>query len=283
MRSTIHEQSKAKVNLALHVIGRRADGYHLLDSVVAFADCGDRLSFAMAERDQLTLRGRFASALPADNTNIVMKAVLLLRQHAERHGANVPSVAITLEKNLPVASGIGGGSANAAATLRGLVALLELKIGEAELSALALSLGADVPVCLAQKYCRMGGIGDIVTHLGRAPAPAIVLVNPRVSQPTQAVFEKFGLAKGDWHSGELDVLNLQTWRNDLTAPALLLLPVIADVLAALRDVPVLTHVSMSGSGATCFGLANSIEDAERAAQVLAGRFPDWWVARGHLQ
>jgi 4-diphosphocytidyl-2-C-methyl-D-erythritol kinase len=271
--------AKAKINLALHVLGRREDGYHVLDSIVAFADCGDRLTFDMAAHDSLVTDGPFGKDVPHGGDNIVMKAVHALRQLAAAHGQFVAPVAITLEKNLPVASGIGGGSADAAATLRGLIALCDLKLDHASVAETALALGADVPVCLAQVHCRMTGIGETVEFLGPLPARAIVLVNPLVSQSTKAVFDALGLEKGGIYQ---PASTLSVSRNDLLEPARTLLPVINDVLAALHEIEGLGRVGMSGSGATCFGLADDLATATHAASLVADRHKDWWTASGLL-
>lgn len=269
----IEEFAPAKLNLALHVTGQRPDGYHLLDSLVAFADVGDRVTVAPAEGLTLTVTGPEAAGLTAGEDNLVFRAA---RTFGAGRGA-----AITLEKSLPVASGIGGGSADAAAALRALARLWRLPLPEA---AAVLALGADVPVCLAGRPARMGGVGEVLAPVPALPGVAVLLVNPRVEVPTPAVFR--ALARKDNPAMEplppafASPGNLAAWlsrqRNDLEAPATLVAPVIADVLAAIAATgPMLTR--MSGSGATCFGLFATPDSAGAAAAEVAARHPRWWV------
>ncbi len=267
----------AKINLWLHVTGRRTDGYHELDSLVAFADIGDRLTGAPAEALSLTVSGPFAGALETGGGNLVLRAARAL---AVRCG--VPAgAALHLEKNLPVAAGIGGGSADAAAALRLCARLWRAETGGEDLARLALDLGADIPVCLAGRTARMTGIGETLTPLAPLPPPApAVLVNPGAAVPTGAVFGALagpfsppaGLRDGDLAA------RAGPNRNDLETPAIALVPEIADVLAALRATPGLRLARMSGSGATCFGLFGSEGEAVAAARAIAAAQPAWWVA-----
>ena len=271
----------AKINLWLHVTGRRTDGYHELDSLVAFADIGDRLTGAPADTLSLTVSGPFAGALETGGGNLVLRAARAL---AARCG--VPAgAALHLEKNLPVAAGIGGGSADAAAALRLCARLWRAEIGGEDLARLALGLGADIPVCLAGRTARMTGIGETLTPLMPPPpaAPA-VLVNPGAAVPTGAVFGALagrfsppaGLRDGDRDSDL--VARAEPNRNDLETPAIVRVPEIADVLAALRAAAGLRLARMSGSGATCFGLFGSEGEAAAAARAIAAAHPAWWVA-----
>lgn len=250
----------AKVNLSLHVTGRRDDGYHLLDSLVAFADAGDHLTAASG--DVLRVSGPFASGVPTDDANLIRRALAL---------ASAPR-AITLEKNLPHPAGIGGGSSDAAAALR---------LVGAELTAeQVLSLGADVPVCMLARAARMQGIGDILRPAALPPLAA-VLVNPGVPVPTGRVFA--GLRRADNapmpplppFNASRDVIQwLTEQRNDLEAPARVIQPVISDGLEALRASGA-GLARMSGSGATCFGLYIDHRSARAAAALLSK--PGWWV------
>jgi len=192
--AVVTEQARAKINLTLHVRGRRADGYHLLESVVAFADFGDELSFERAADFTLDLTGPFADGLPEDDDNIVLDAARNLA-----HGVSdlPPGAAITLDKRLPVASGIGGGSADAAACIRGLLQLYGVDAAPNALHQIAVGLGADVPVCLRSEVSFMAGIGQLVTPLPRLPDVHCVLVNPRVPVPTAPIFQALGLSEGD--------------------------------------------------------------------------------------
>lgn len=256
----------AKINLALHVTGQRADGYHLLDSLVVFADLGDRLTFDADDGPlRLDVTGPMAAGVPTDDGNLVMRAA---------RAAGVTTGHITLDKHLPAAAGIGGGSSDAAAILR--------RLGHAPTDD-GLSLGADVPVCLRARATRMTGIGEALEDVpGLPPLPA-VLVNPRVAVPTGPVFQ--GLASKinppmDALPDRPDLSALIGWaaaqRNDLEPPALSLQPVIGDVLDALRSAGAML-ARMSGSGATCFGLFADGRQADIAADTIAAAHPGWWV------
>jgi 4-diphosphocytidyl-2-C-methyl-D-erythritol kinase len=281
----------AKINLALHVTGRREDGYHLLDSAVMFAaDAGDRLHLAPADSTSLTIEGPFSGGLETDAGNLVLRAINALQT---AFPGQVAHYAITLEKNLPVASGIGGGSADAAAALNAVIAGSGLKPAPEQVSRIALSLGADVPVCLASTACRMSGIGETVEPWPGAPRMHAVLVNPGVAVSTAAIFKALALTPGQAvgdgmsqmpGSGELGhcLEWLQACRNDLEPPARALQPVIAEVLEAIAATAGCRLDRMSGSGATCFGLYETASVAAAAAEVLRDARPGWWVAPTRL-
>ncbi len=268
----------AKINLSLHVRGRRPDGFHALESLVAFVDIGDRLHFEKAETTQLTLRGPFGPGLDgADN--------LVKQAHAKLAAFTGQALDchIMLEKNLPVASGIGGGSADAAAALRGLSALFSLDMDADPIAALAAELGADVSVCLSHGPAWMCGIGHDVTRLGALPAADIVLVNPRQSVSTPAVFKALAareeLSEPQAMPTGFDTLDglvgfLAAQGNALTKPALSLVPAIADCLAALKTSGC-AFAAMSGSGATCFGLTAPGQGDELAENYKRLRSDDW--------
>lgn len=272
------EFAPAKINLSLHVTGRRADGYHLLDSLVIFADIGDRVHLAPAPALLLSVTGPRAAGVPGDARNLVWKAAALM-------GAEARGVAITLEKHLPAAAGIGGGSSDAAATLRGLARLWGVALPPA---AEVLALGADVPVCLAPGPLRMRGIGAEVTPAPALPKLGLVLVNPGVEVPTAAVFAALARRDGppmpealpNWPDAPALAAWLASQRNDLEPPARALAPEIGATLAALAQTPGCLLARMSGSGATCFGLYASRAAAERAARALSQVQPGWWVAAG---
>lgn len=268
--------ARAKVNLALHVTGRRADGYHLLDSLVAFADCGDCITVAPAATLSLTITGPFASGLSVPD-NLILKAARAL--HPTR-GAR-----ITLEKNLPLASGIGGGSADAAATLHALSRLWSLPLPAPET---VLALGADVPVCLSGQPARMQGIGELVTPV-QLPGAGLLLVNPGVALSTAEVFRSLTARANPPLPDPPTFINAQglaTWlaaqRNDLQAPASALAPVIAETLAALAQTPGTLLARMSGSGATCFALYPDSTAARLAAAQLRMIHPTWWITATSL-
>lgn len=279
MSDWISETACAKLNVALHIIGRRPDSYHELDSIVAFASFGDELKLRKAKANTLSIIGPFAKSVPLGKDNIIFAAIKVLGNLMQRE---LPAVEIVLEKNLPVASGLGGGSADAAATLRGLSRLISEKLSPTQVTSLAISLGADVPVCFLQKSCRMQGIGEIISPLTIELPKAVVLINPNHPCSTQAVFAALGLKNGEAFGTPLQLENPPLWRNDLAPPACLVLPEIVNVLNTLQREPCFSAVRMTGSGATCFGLSNSMAEASAAAARLSVRNPNWWVRAAEL-
>jgi 4-diphosphocytidyl-2-C-methyl-D-erythritol kinase len=280
------ELAPAKINLGLHVVGLRYDGFHLLESVVTFADLGDELTFTLSEADEFSVSGRFASELSNDEAgqagNLVIKARDLFRQQLVSNGFPAPPVSIHLEKKLPIAAGIGGGSADAAATLRGLFRLWNAEIPEAALLALGLSLGADVPMCLTGAAVLAEGIGERLEPLPIMPSLSLVLANPLISVSTPEIYTQLAEKKNealpappteakDW------LPYLKTLRNDLEPPACALIPEIAEI-SAMIEAEGADLVRMSGSGATCFGVFPSRAAAEAAVQALASQKPDWYFA-----
>lgn len=282
MSEWVFEKAFAKINLALHVLGRGNDGYHQLDSVVAFADIADHLKLRESHSTSLTITGPFAANVPAGEGNIIFKALHMARMICETQNKVIPHLEIYLEKNLPVAAGIGGGSADAAAFLRALHRILNITVTPEEIRSLATSLGADIPVCFLQKPARMQGIGEIISELTINLPAAIVLINPLVPSPTQAVFQKLNLAIGKNYLSTIDIENPPDWRNDLTDAASAGAPEIKNVLAALNAEPCFSAVRMSGSGATCFGLVTNRATANAAAARLSVRNPTWWVKAASL-
>ncbi len=279
-----YETAPAKINLALHVVGQRADGYHLLETLVTFADTGDRLSFAADDADRFSIFGPFSAVLATNGgltDNLVLRARDLLRQAVIATGQQAPAVAIHLEKNLPIASGIGGGSADAATALRGLLRFWRCSIPTETLDTIALSLGADVPMCLAGMPLMARGIGEELTLLPQLPAFAMVLANPLTGVSTPEIFRRLQTKnnppvpkflpqnKDDWQAF------IHNLRNDLEAPAISALPVIQDVSDLLKQHGA-TLVRMSGSGATCFGIFPSFETAQQVEASLAAQRPDWY-------
>jgi 4-diphosphocytidyl-2-C-methyl-D-erythritol kinase len=286
------EFAPAKVNLYLHVVGRRADGYHLLDSLVAFADIGDRVEAAPVAGLSLTLAGPEAGALAGlGEENLVLRAARLLAAvvAAEAPGRAPPGAALRLDKHLPAASGIGGGSSDAAAALRVLARLWNSQINETRLAALATELGADVPACLAARPVWVGGIGERLEPATGLPAAGIVLANPRRPLPTAEVFRTrqgpFGAA-ARFDPMPRDAAGLasalKARGNDLTAAAVRLVPEIAAVLDRVAALPGALLARMSGSGATCFALFADREAALAAGRVLAAAEPGLWSASGAL-
>jgi 4-diphosphocytidyl-2-C-methyl-D-erythritol kinase len=272
----------AKINLALHVTGRRPDGYHLIDSLAVFTRFGDRVEIALADSDDFTVSGRYAPAVPLDAGNLVLKARDALRREAG--SGRTPPVSIKLEKNLPVASGVGGGSSDAAAVLRGLARTWGLDIDDAGLARIGLSLGADVPMCLAAKPLVARGIGDELSMVPDFSALGLVLVNPGTPVSTADVFA--ALSRRDNEPlpplpRSIDFHSLRNWlevtRNDLEPAALALQPAIGRALSWL-DKAGSGFSRMSGSGATCFGLFETGNVAKRAAAEIRSRQPDWFVA-----
>ncbi len=276
---TVKEFAPAKINLSLHVTGQLLNGYHLLDSLVVFAEIGDRLTLSSATETGLTVTGPRAKGVPVDGRNLVLKAAALYP------GLRAD---IRLDKHLPAASGIGGGSSDAAATLRGLARLGNLGLPT---DAAVLSLGADVPVCLAGQPCRMQGIGDELTALPALPDGYLVLVNPLVEVATADVFKALPRKDNSAMPAVVpafarfeDFIDfLAEQRNDLQAPAIVQQPVISDVLQALMDTEGCALARMSGSGATCFGLYPTQKAAQQAQQVIAGLHPHWWASSGPMR
>jgi len=290
----ITEVARAKVNLTLRVVGRRVDGYHDLESVVAFADCADSLTLTEAPQLQLKIAGPLADACGEPADNLVLKAARLLSERMT--GLKVG--AFTLEKVLPVAAGIGGGSADAAAALRLLARINGLALDDERVIEVAQLTGADVPVCLASRACVMTGIGENLAPLA-LPELACVLVNPRVAVATKDVFAALGLRSGELRVGVTDVIEAVIWpkdgasasdwigafasgTNDLQAPATKNQPVIAEVLAALEHADGSRLARMSGSGATCFAVFDDAVAAGAAAQQIELARPGWWVHAGTL-
>lgn len=275
------EEARAKINLALHVVGRRPDGYHDLDMLVAFADLGDTVTLERSDRDRFEIDGPMADGLSADADNLVLAALRGFRGLTRRS----ESVNIRLTKRLPIASGIGGGSADAAATLRGLCRLYAHPTDDPALAAIALSLGADVPMCLAGRPARVSGVGERIMPTAGHLSFGLLLVNPRTAVSTPAVFralEKRNNPPLSDHSTFDAVEDLVTFlrtrtRNDLEAPAATLAPVVATVIRALAELPGVRLARMSGSGATCFGLFDDLATARAAGDRLAADHPDWWV------
>jgi 4-diphosphocytidyl-2-C-methyl-D-erythritol kinase len=280
----LSERACAKINLHLHVVGRRPDGYHLLDSLVVFAGAADVLTAEPAETLSLSVTGPFAAGLDGEADNLVLRAARALAVHADVP----PAGRLVLEKNLPVASGIGGGSADAAAALRLLDRFWGIGAGQGTLAAIAGGLGADVPVCVASRSAVMSGIGEILAPAPRLPEAGIVLVNPGVAVSTPAVFRArdggFSTAAAwpaeGWLDAESLAASLRGTGNDLEAPALGLAPVIGEALAALAADPSCLLARMSGSGATCFGLYADALSARRAAEAVVR--PGWWAWGGGI-
>lgn len=285
----ISRPAPAKLNLTLQVVGRRDDGYHLLDSLVGFTAYGDTVSVAPATSLSLTVAGPFADALGQDHhDNLVMRAA---RSLAEAAGI-AANAAIHLIKRLPIASGIGGGSSDAAATLLALCALWRIEPGTLDLTRIALALGADVPVCLAAHAARLQGIGDRITRIAPLPPCPIVLVNPGIGLATPAVFKArrgafsnpngpdFFQAAPPTTAREL-AERLSPHPNDLTMAAIEQVPAIAQILERLAALPGARLSRMSGSGATCFGLFDTKQDADAATAILAAH--GWWAVATELK
>jgi 4-diphosphocytidyl-2-C-methyl-D-erythritol kinase len=268
----MRETAYAKINLALHVRGRRADGYHELETLFAFVDAGDELTARRSDRDELTVVGEFASQLADPFGNIVAKALTSL-PHAE-------GLAITLEKNLPVAAGLGGGSSDAGAVFRIVREEFGLPDDWRERAA---KLGADVPACVESVTCIGRGTGTQLEAVDNDwVGRSVLLVNPRLPLATSAVFAAWdGEDRGPLPLGTVSQIAAKG-RNDLDPAAISLCPAIADVLAALRQTSA-EMVRMSGSGATCFALYRSHEVIQKAAEKLASEHPGWWQMQGKLR
>jgi 4-diphosphocytidyl-2-C-methyl-D-erythritol kinase len=289
LSAALVDNAPAKVNLTLRVLGRRADGYHELESLVAFANIGDTLQLTPGDGLSLTVRGPNATQAGPDADNLVLKAASALAVRI----VGVQLGAFALEKALPVAAGLGGGSSDAAAALRLLARANELRLDDARLFEAACATGAYVPVCLQPRVRVMRGIGEILSEpLDLPPLPAL-LVNPGVAVPTREVFARWSPAATplplfDWAAAGgianrdqiLRLIGLQA--NDLEPPAIAVAPAIAEVIAALRALPGCRLARMSGSGATCFALFSAAAQAILAAKALSDKHPQWWVRAGAL-
>ena len=261
----------AKINLTLHVTGQRADGFHLLDSLVVFGDIGDRITVSPADRSRLAVSGPMAKGVPTDASNLVLRAAELMGLTAD----------IRLEKHLPAAAGLGGGSADAAATIRALCEMtgrLPPEVSE------LLKLGADVPLCMMDNATRMRGIGERLETVNVPQNLSMILVNPGVSVATGLVFQRLGqknhAAMGEMPAGR----NTADWlrwladqRNDLQSPAISVEPIIGQVLEALQQSDGCVLARMSGSGATCFAIMRDGDCRDGAVENLSQAFPNWWI------
>ena len=283
MAEAMNETGWAKINLALHVRARRPDGYHEIETLFAFVDGGDELRAEIADADSLVIDGEFAGALSAGGDNLVSQVLTLLR---ERYGADrVPRLAVSLTKKLPVAAGIGGGSADAAAMARLVRRYFLPEIGDAALARLVGPLGADIAACIASATCLGVGVGaelSPVPELALAGTP-VLLVNPREAVATGPIFAAWdGVDRGPLFTGADLRAQLFAARNDLQRPAIAGCPAITDVLTALGELrPWLAR--MSGSGATCFALFDAAGERDMAAQRLAASHPQWWQMTGVLR
>lgn len=269
----------AKLNLYLHVTERLSEGYHTLDSLVIFTEVGDSLTLRKSDTLSLKIDGPFAKTLVGhENDNLVLKAARLLAE-----AANIPALAeISLNKRLPVAAGLGGGSTDAAAALKALMTLWDINPKTIDLAAIAISLGADVPVCIAAQPSFMGGIGERISPCPVLPHFGLLLINPGIALSTADVFSAFSqpfspeAAFTAAPSGVTELVNiLAQRRNDLTADVISLCPPVGDILTTLESITSCRLARMSGSGATCFGLFDTFSAAQRAAATLAHR--DWWI------
>jgi len=277
--ASVRIDAPAKINLYLHVTGRRDDGYHLLESFVVFTEIGDRLIVEPADTLSLTIEGPFGAGLDSGGgDNLVLGAADALRT-AFKISAGAR---IVLEKNLPVSSGIGGGSADAAAALHALSALWRLDVPASGLAEIGIALGADVPVCLYARPAMMSGAGEVVDSTDAPPTCGVVLVNAREGVSTPAVFAArtaaFSDAQGWTTPDNFDdfVLSLSNRGNDLFAPARTVSPVIDQVMAALQADGQCALARLSGSGGTCFGIYRDTALADAAAKRISHEHPDWW-------
>lgn len=282
LRKTI---APAKINLTLHVTGEREDGYHLLDSLVVFAETGDQITAISANDMTLTVTGPFAAGVPTDNTNLILRAAHTLR----RVRGVIEGAHITVEKHLPNAAGIGGGSADAAATLKLLAELWKVEPLSPDAPEV-IGLGADVPVCMkGPAPTRMSGIGETLETVPSLPDCALVLVNPKVAVPTQKVFGALA-GKTNPPMGPLpdkpDFDSFAAWlaeqRNDLQDPAIAIAPEVRAAIDKLNRIPAVAYAGMSGSGATCFGLVRNMADARHAARVVQVAEMSWWVTPANI-
>ena len=273
-RKMIKVTAHAKVNLTLHVVGQRANGYHELQSLVCLTEFGDQIHLSPAADFSFQVIGPNASGIPVDESNLVVQAAKFM---AQKHSKSL-DCQIILEKNLPMASGIGGGSSDAAAVMRALSQYFSVPLPNVDE---LMTLGADIPVCMTTGLTLMEGTGEDVTQLSAAPNWGVVLVNPNVGVSTPAVFNalnsKRNLPMQDVAENCVDIAWLGDQRNDLEPPAMAMVPEVGAVVDAISAAPHCQMARMSGSGATCFGVFADIKHANAAAERLQRAHPDWWV------
>ncbi len=275
--------ARAKINLTLEVTGKRENGYHELRSIVVFAKEGDHITVTAADKLSLTCAGAFGEGLEVGSSNLVLQAAEALQSYA----GIAKGAKIHLTKNLPVASGIGGGSADAACTLLLLKDLWKVEISKVDLQALALSLGADVPACILSRPVLMEGIGETLTPLVGFEDNHMLLVNPGASLSTPKIFARlnFDLPSHEPRAGRFlpRFEDVKTGVNDLQAPAIELVPEIQTVLDILQEQAGANYVRMSGSGATCFALFDTKTECQLAARKITSEYPDWWVLETEVE
>ena len=273
-RKTIKVTAHAKVNLTLHVVGQRANGYHELQSLVCLTEFGDQIHLTPAADFSFQVIGPYAAGIPVDDRNLVVQAAKFM---AEKHSKTL-DCQIILEKNLPMASGIGGGSSDAAAVMRALTQYWSVPLPNADE---LMALGADIPVCMTMGLTLMKGAGEDVTQLSTAPNWGLVLVNPNVGVSTPAVFNalnsKHNPPMQDVAQNCVDIAWLGDQRNDLEPPAMAMVPEVAAVVDAISATPHCQMARMSGSGATCFGLFANTKHASAAVERLQRTHPNWWA------
>ena len=278
-RKTIKVIAHAKVNLTLHVVGQRANGYHELQSLVCLTEFGDQIHLTPDVDFSFQVTGPYAAGIPVDDRNLVVQAAKFM---AKKHSKTL-DCQIILEKNLPMASGIGGGSSDAAAMMRALSQYWSVPLPNADE---LMALGADIPVCMTTGLTLMEGAGEDLTQLSTAPNWGVVLVNPNVGVSTPAVFNalnsKHNPPMQDVAGNCVDIAWLGDQRNDLELPAMAMVPEVATVVDAISAAPQNQVARMSGSGATCFGLFADVVLAKAAASYLQKAYPNWWVVATKL-
>ena len=271
---TIKVTAYAKVNLTLHVVGQRANGYHELHSLVCLTEFGDQIHLSPGAEFSFQVIGPYAAGIPVDDSNLVVQAAKFM---AQTHSKSL-DCQIILEKNLPMASGIGGGSSDAAAVMRALSQYWSVPLPNVDE---LMALGADIPVCMNKGLTLMQGAGEDVTQLSTAPNWGLVLVNPSVGVSTSAVFNALDSKQNppmqNVEENCVDIAWLGDQRNDLEAPAMAMVREVAAVVEAISAAPQCQVARMSGSGATCFGLFADVEHANAAAERLQKAHPNWWV------
>jgi len=283
---TVHQFAPAKINLTLHIKGRREDGFHLIESFVVFCDVGDEITVSSYDGFALNLTGPFAGLLQNEESNIALEAA---KSFVNGFRDCLPGVQVELVKNLPIAAGMGGGSSDAAAVIRALAYLVDVNVSRTAAGQIAIGLGADVTVCLDPQASFMSGVGNIITSLPALPEIHAILVNPNIKMLTGAVFaalavpgairrDEEGLMPEHAFSDAADLVAfVGSCRNDLEAPALRMCPEISDVREALLVQDGCLLARMTGSGATCFGLFDTREQARRGAENIREKTPSWWV------
>ncbi len=284
-----YQFAPAKINLALHIIGKRRDNYHLLDSLVVFADIGDELIVKITDEEKLIIKGDFAAFLPDEKDNLIIGAIKYFKKEWPN---KLPfELAINLTKNLPLKAGLGGGSADCAAMLRILAKIAKIDLDNKNLQKIALKLGADVPVCLGSKPAIMQGVGEKITPIKNLPRLNVLLINPQIQLSTKQIFNKLENCRNsplpklpeNFSDSQQFADWLKTTRNDLAEPAIISAPIIGEIIDSLNQMPNCLYANMSGSGSSIFALFDNRENAILAKNIIKQKWAHFWLVTGEIK